>query len=100
MATLQPTDRAGVFTTSNRTAQDFTQDRAQLQAALLKVMPQGQAGRSSTSKCPDLNYYQADMILRSMSGGDSNPSDSQQPSADLRWGHLEPGYKTPPFWRR
>jgi len=74
MATLQPTDRAGVFTTSNRTAQDFTQDRAQLQAALLKVMPQGQAGRSSTSKCPDLNYYQADMILRSMSGGDSNPS--------------------------
>jgi len=72
MATLQPTDRAGVFTTSNRTAQDFTQDRAQLQAALLKVMPQGQAGRSSTSKCPDLNYYQADMILRSMSGGDSN----------------------------
>jgi VWFA-related protein len=83
MATLQPTDRAGVFTTSNRTAQDFTQDRAQLQAALLKVMPQGQAGRSSASRCPDLTYYQADMILRSMSGGDSNPSiiyNPRQPS--------------------
>jgi VWFA-related protein len=83
IATLQPTDRAGVFTTSNRTAQDFTQDRAQLQAALLKVMPQGQAGRSSASRCPDLTYYQADMILRSMSGGDSNPSiiyNPRQPS--------------------
>jgi VWFA-related protein len=74
MATLQPTDRAGVFTTSNRTAQDFTQDRAQLQAALLKVMPQGMAAQSAANRCPDLNYYQADMILRSMSGGDSNPS--------------------------
>jgi VWFA-related protein len=74
MATLQPTDRAGVFTTSNRTAQDFTQDRAQLQAALLKVMPQGREAQSAANRCPDLNYYQADMILRSMSGGDSNPS--------------------------
>jgi VWFA-related protein len=71
MATLQPTDRAGVFTTSNRTAQDFTQDRPALQAALLKVMPQDLAGQSSI-RCPKLTFLQADLILKSGETGDSD----------------------------
>jgi VWFA-related protein len=70
MATLQPTDRAGVFTTSNHTALDFTQDRAALQAALLKVMPQDLAGQSSI-RCPKLTYLQAYLILNSGDTGDS-----------------------------
>jgi VWFA-related protein len=68
---LQPTDRAGVFTTSNHTALDFTQDRAALQAALLKVMPQDLAGQSST-RCPRLTFLQADLILKSGETGDSD----------------------------
>jgi len=87
MATLQPTDRAGVFTTSNRTVQDFTQDRAALQAALLKIMPQGSASQSSQEKCPDMTYLQADLILRS---GDSGPS-TVAPSAGAQQDDLRAG---------
>ena len=61
IASLQPTDRAAIFTTSGQTTQDFTDDRAQLRNALLRLQPRPLAG-SIPSDCFDLTYYMADMI--------------------------------------
>jgi VWFA-related protein len=59
---LRPTDRAAIFTTSGRIALDYTDDRAQLHATLLRLQPQPIS--SGTSKdCPDIGYYQADLIV-------------------------------------
>jgi VWFA-related protein len=59
---LVPTDRAAIYTTSTRTTLDFTDDRAKLHATLLRLMPQPIA-RASTQLCPDISYYQADLIF-------------------------------------
>jgi len=61
-ATLTPADRAAIFTTSGAHNLDFTDDRAKLQQALATLLPRPmQAGRGI--ECPDLSYYQADLIL-------------------------------------
>jgi VWFA-related protein len=61
-STLTASDRAAVFTTSGQHNLDFTDDRAKLQQALARLMPRPlQAGRGT--ECPDLSYYQADLIL-------------------------------------
>jgi VWFA-related protein len=62
LATLRPTDRAALFTTSGLTAVDFTDDRAKLQGTLLKLRPHPIAG-SGKNDCPDISYYQADLIV-------------------------------------
>jgi VWFA-related protein len=59
--TLQPTDRAAIFTTSGQGALDFTDDRAKLHAALLKLRPRSLTG-SGVQECPDVDYYQGDLI--------------------------------------
>jgi len=59
---LAPTDRAAIFTTSGRDTLDFTDDRAKLHTALLRLNPQPIA-RSMTQQCPDIDYYQADLII-------------------------------------
>src|SRR5450755_143362 len=59
---LTPTDRAAIFTTSGRTTLDFTDDRAKLHETLLRLAPQPIA-RSMTQLCPDISYYQADLIM-------------------------------------
>ncbi len=61
-ATLKPTDRAAIFTTSGVTPLDFTDDRAQLNQALLRMQPRALA-RSGVQDCPDISYYQADLIV-------------------------------------
>ena len=61
-ATLRPTDRAAIFTTSGRTILDYTDDRAELHKALLRLQPQPIAGHFS-NQCPDISYYQADQII-------------------------------------
>ena len=61
-ATLRPTDRAAIFTTSGRTIFDYTDDRAELHKALLRLQPQPIAGHFS-NQCPDISYYQADQII-------------------------------------
>lgn len=66
LATLRPTDRAAIFTTSGLTTVDYTDDRPKLQEALLKVRPHPIARRSgseSNNDCPDISYYQADLII-------------------------------------
>jgi VWFA-related protein len=62
LASLRPTDRAAIFTTSGLATVDFTDDRAKLQETLLKLHPHPIANRG-TNDCPDISYYQADLIV-------------------------------------
>jgi len=59
---LAPTDRVGMFTTSGQLTQDFTPDRESLKKALLGIVPRPLAG-SGFHDCPDISYYQADLIV-------------------------------------
>jgi VWFA-related protein len=58
---LQPTDRAAIYTTSGQTMLEFTDDREQLHATLAKLMPRPIL-MTHIANCPDLSYYQADLI--------------------------------------
>jgi VWFA-related protein len=60
--TLRPTDRAAIFTTSGQKMLDFTDDRAKLREALLRLLPHS-IGRGAGQDCPDISYYQADLII-------------------------------------
>lgn len=59
---LQPTDRAGVFTTSGQVRLDFTDDRAALIATLNRIVPHSLTNTGLTP-CPYVSYYMADAIL-------------------------------------
>jgi VWFA-related protein len=59
--TLRATDRAAIFTTSGQGVLDFTDDRAKLHAALLKLRPRALTG-SGVQGCPDVDYYMGDLI--------------------------------------
>jgi VWFA-related protein len=61
LASLQPTDRAAIFTTSGQGTIDFTADKEKLLDALMKlnIHPITQTG---VVECPDISYYMADMI--------------------------------------
>jgi VWFA-related protein len=61
--TLRPTDRAAIFTTSGQGILDFTDDRAKLHGALLRLMPRPISSSASNTECPDISYYQADLIF-------------------------------------
>jgi VWFA-related protein len=58
---LQPTDRAAVFSTSGQTVLDFTDDRKALTDTLLRLRPSGELNKTPTG-CPNLSYYVADLI--------------------------------------
>jgi len=55
-------DRVGIYTTSGQVTQEFTLDRQALNQALLKLLPRP-IGGSSAGECPDMNYYEADLII-------------------------------------
>jgi VWFA-related protein len=59
MAALRPGDHAAIFTTSNTVQRNFTTDVNELQQTLGKLSP----GRADVGRCPDLSFYEADMIL-------------------------------------
>ena len=61
LRSMQPTDRAAIFSTSGQTMLDFTDDRAKLHDALLQLRSRPIAG-SGVSDCPDVSYYMADLI--------------------------------------
>ena len=61
LATLQPTDRAAIFSTSGQTMLDFTDDRAKLHDTLLRLQPRPIA-QTGLTDCPDISYYIADLI--------------------------------------
>jgi VWFA-related protein len=58
---LDATTRAAIFTTSGQGNLDFTDDRAKLHEALLKLMSRPTIGAPG-SECPDITYYMADLI--------------------------------------
>ncbi len=59
---FQPFDRVAIYTTSGQLAQDFTDDQAKLQDALLRLRPRPRSGDLVT-KCPDISYFLADLIV-------------------------------------
>jgi len=61
-ANLRPTDRAAIFTTSGQTNLGFTDDRTKLHETLLRLQPRPIVG-SSKSDCPQISYYQGDLIV-------------------------------------
>lgn len=58
---LDPATRAAIFTTSGQGNVDFTDDRAKLHEALMKLMARPTMGPRGAD-CPDINYYMADLI--------------------------------------
>jgi VWFA-related protein len=59
--TLLPSDRAAILTTSGQGNLDFTDDHALLRKSLALLKPTSVA-RATQQECPDLTYYQADLI--------------------------------------
>ena len=62
LSSLRPTDRAAIFTTSGLTTLDFTDDRAKLREALIRLQPHP-ISSGIPHDCPDVSYYQADLIV-------------------------------------
>jgi VWFA-related protein len=63
LASLQPTDRAAIFSTSGQSVLDFTDDHAKLHDTLLTLQPHPIAGSGGANPCPDVSYYMADLII-------------------------------------
>jgi VWFA-related protein len=59
---LAPTDRVGIFTTSGELTQNFTSDVALLKQKLLGIIPRPKVGHISTTDCPDVSPYLADLV--------------------------------------
>jgi VWFA-related protein len=61
-ASLAPTDRVGIYSTSGQVTQEFTQQHELLQRSLLSVVPRPLIGGNGIHDCPEITYYQADQI--------------------------------------
>jgi VWFA-related protein len=58
---LTPTDRMGIFGTSEQVKQEFTNDKEQLERTLLQIVSRPKMGKvNSVTNCPDVNHYMAD----------------------------------------
>jgi len=60
-ASLRPTDRAAIFTSSGLGGVDFTDDRAQLRSALHGIRPRP-IEAPPAHPCPYMDHYMADLI--------------------------------------
>jgi VWFA-related protein len=58
---LAASDRVAINSTSGQLKQEFTDDRGLLERALLGILPRPTGGISA-QQCPDISYYEADMI--------------------------------------
>src|SRR5262249_49121066 len=59
---VAPSDRVAMFATSGQVSQDFTNDHEALERALLGIVPRPRALAPDLHPCPDISYYQADLI--------------------------------------
>jgi VWFA-related protein len=59
---LAQSDRVSLNTTSGQYAQEFTDDRDVLKKGLLGIVPRSM-GATGFHDCPDVGYYQADLIV-------------------------------------
>ena len=61
---MQPADRAAIYTTSGQIVQEFTSDKEKLQETLARLRPTPVAGGLGHGfDCPDIGYYMADRII-------------------------------------
>jgi VWFA-related protein len=61
---MQPADRAAIYTTSGQIVLEFTNDKAKLQDTLARLRPAPVAGGLGHGMdCPDISYYMADRIV-------------------------------------
>jgi VWFA-related protein len=58
---LAASDRVAINSTSGQLKQEFTSDRGLLEKALLGILPHP-VGGSNLQQCPDVSYYEADLI--------------------------------------
>lgn len=61
-ADLTPTDRVSIYSTTGSVQQDFTGDAETLRKTLAAIVPHPAKGEA-THECPNLTYYQADLIV-------------------------------------
>jgi VWFA-related protein len=59
---LAPSDRVGIFTTSGQFSQEFTADHDVLKKSLDQIISRP-LHESSFHDCPDVTYYQGDLIM-------------------------------------
>ncbi len=91
LQSLQPGDRAAIYSTSGQTQLDFTDDRAQLTATLNRLQPRPLA-HTGVTPCPNISYYMADLM--------ENKHDPQaiqvaiQDAADCGRNHEHAGYRS------
>jgi VWFA-related protein len=69
--TLEPTDRAAIYTTSGQGMLDFTDDLAKIREALAQLRPRGRA-LPAGADCPPVTYYMADLIVNRSDPGALN----------------------------
>jgi len=58
---MNPVDRAAIYTTSGQTILDFTDDREKLAETMNRIMPRSRK-ITQTRPCPDVEEYAADLI--------------------------------------
>jgi len=93
LATLRPTDRAAIFTTSGLVVVDFTNDRAKLDEALLRVQPQqNNRLKNLEQECPYITFYEADLIIN------KDDHDAQQIAANEAQQCRGGGNSAPMVW--
>lgn len=61
-ASLTPSDRVAIYSTAGNVQQDFTADAETLRKILAKIVPHPAKGEAE-HECPNITYYQADLIV-------------------------------------
>jgi VWFA-related protein len=64
-ASLAPTDRAAIYSTSGEVQQNFTGDAQALRKALTTIIPRPAKGEQE-HECPNITYYMADLIYNKL----------------------------------
>jgi VWFA-related protein len=64
-ASLAPTDRAAIYSTSGAVQQNFTGDPEALRKALATIIPRPAKGEQE-HECPNITYYMADLIYNKL----------------------------------
>jgi len=63
-SSMQPADRAAIYTTSGQVVLEFTNDKAKLQETLARLRPvSATGGIGHGMDCPDISYFLADRIV-------------------------------------
>jgi VWFA-related protein len=61
---MTPTDRMGIFSTSQELKREFTSDKNALEQTLLGLTPRPKMGKiNNLTNCPDVTHYMADQAL-------------------------------------